>query len=1572
LEMLDASHNALVEIDVLAECASLVELRVGDNDIARLPRNLAGGPARLALALQVGRERRGLGKTDAETRERSARLSRRWSGLKVLRAERNRIRKIPSDLGATLVASGATVVDFAGNPLEPDFLRRVDEAGAAGLTSHLADVHAALELAPLEFEARARSSSPRWRASLARLGRSREAPPSLGGGVAAGALFGVDVGRMMRSALEATRDPDAEAEAAARHARERTRRALARPRRRHSLAESPASASTRAAAYASHDEFSRRVFEIDELFSLRAEARKASAAARARTRWGAAILSKMRGARDPRETAAGLARRDALLATVSAAAEKKRQADEAEFRWIHDVDAFRVIPFRLRCKLARECRRQRVSRGEVVYSRGEDADHAVIVVEGRCQIRVPEDEAPGGDERGETRNERRDARETTTAIGEVVSGAMRLAEAEAALKRRSRGGGETNAGTTNNSGTTNYSVSESALATLRAERHGAAACVGLECLLTGAPREHTLVAKSPETCVMEVPRAALAAVLAEDDASRAKEHAAKRRRAAAEARRAARSIDDPSRSIAATDASIAEAETAALAAHDARLLDDPPEMSARESLFRAETLRRLRGVFEEAFDALPEEERDARFASTLFRVKASARGVGLGLPGGLYDARDEATFPWARPWGARVAGEPPELLGTGPEGTPTLDPAGVALCERLGHCRWLRALTKTEIRHVVAAGARVVAAARGGDEPPLALENDPEEPSAAYVILEGRADAFRATPTRKRHRVAKLTPGDVACELALLTGAKPDATVVASASRKAPPRARAIEIPKKALRAVVERRPTVLDDLADRFARERVRRTFGTRGVVDDDGSLATMSFRIARRAAESAASHFFVGLSAWTRAGETVLANVRRRRLERALAAGGLAAFLAASSGAAGAADDDAEVVEKVRADGTVKRRRKVRGARERDFPAILAASPAFRTLTAAEIRAVLARGARRVRVRANEVFLQQGYPGDAAYVVLSGAFDALVKRAGASGDARGGELVVAATYARGESFGEASLLVGARRDASFRATSDAWVLEVRRRGLEAIAARRPILCDEFARFLSVSRKRETRAGASKNDGIDVEEDDDAEGSDARESTLATPADHDRSVESVSRWIARGERSASEEGGIRSRSASEDGVVRSRLAFGESSRVALDVVSRLDVFASLDRTRLRVMLREGARVETHPPGSVVTTRGDEGDAMYAILEGEAERADGDDDVESESSSRRVLTRGDAFGESCLLTGAPRRETVVATYRGATLVEIRAAAVAPMLRNAARFLPAAAAAVAAKDDRTTTTSERSETSEAIRVARVAASIRAFYGLPRDEDDDGDTTKTTNARAGVPTRDDDPTPFPGGFGARANDVASGSESAGLFPGKPRKRRLGTDPRDASVSASPLDDAMIARLRAHPLFGAMTACELAHLRVSARRVFVPVGRRLVGEGDEGDDAFVVVAGVLHAYRRREGARGADAGPPPSKTIATETKALPVPVPARVKVGEIGPGFVCGAARAVRPSSGGRRRVVSVVATPPGAEAVAVSGEALRRVLRERPTLENLVDDLEADGTLDVDDGLLRGGS
>ena len=51
LEILDVTHNALVEVDVLAHAVSLVELRASHNDIAALPRDLAGGPRRLRRAL---------------------------------------------------------------------------------------------------------------------------------------------------------------------------------------------------------------------------------------------------------------------------------------------------------------------------------------------------------------------------------------------------------------------------------------------------------------------------------------------------------------------------------------------------------------------------------------------------------------------------------------------------------------------------------------------------------------------------------------------------------------------------------------------------------------------------------------------------------------------------------------------------------------------------------------------------------------------------------------------------------------------------------------------------------------------------------------------------------------------------------------------------------------------------------------------------------------------------------------------------------------------------------------------------------------------------------------------------------------------------------------------------------------------------------------------------------------------------------------------------------------------------------------------------------------------------------
>jgi hypothetical protein len=131
-----------------------------------------------------------------------------------------------------------------------------------------------------------------------------------------------------------------------------------------------------------------RVKPIDEQYQLRCEARKAAAAARARTRWGAAIFSKMKGTDDVKEAAAKLQSRHQLLDAIKRATDEKARRDEEEFRWIHDVELLRCVPFRLRCQLARSCRKMTCTRGERVYAEGDDGDVAYIVLEGRCQLRI--------------------------------------------------------------------------------------------------------------------------------------------------------------------------------------------------------------------------------------------------------------------------------------------------------------------------------------------------------------------------------------------------------------------------------------------------------------------------------------------------------------------------------------------------------------------------------------------------------------------------------------------------------------------------------------------------------------------------------------------------------------------------------------------------------------------------------------------------------------------------------------------------------------------------------------------------------------------------------------------------------------------------------------------------------------------------------------------------------------------------------------------------------------------------------------------------------------------------------
>ena len=261
---------------------------------------------------------------------------------------------------------------------------------------------------------------------------------------------------------------------------------------------------------------------LDELYRLRRDARKAQAAAKARTRWGAAIFSKLDAT--AQRHARGAQTRAGLLATIESANAEKRAKDEAEFRWMHDVRVFREsLSFRAACETAKACRLATYARGGVVFRRGESGEDAVIVVEGRCQLRKEDDDVsniPGesttSDDRwgsvagGEASSRHRGGDSSIGGIKrakppapawvrDVVSAEAAAADAAAKAEAAGASRGES---------------------TSRKVRHGAGACVGLESLLGGAPRTATLVAKSRGVVVAFVPRAAIAQALRDDDANR--------------------------------------------------------------------------------------------------------------------------------------------------------------------------------------------------------------------------------------------------------------------------------------------------------------------------------------------------------------------------------------------------------------------------------------------------------------------------------------------------------------------------------------------------------------------------------------------------------------------------------------------------------------------------------------------------------------------------------------------------------------------------------------------------------------------------------------------------------------------------------------------------------------------------------------------------------------------------------------------------------------------------------------------------------------------------------------------
>ena len=87
------------------------------------------------------------------------------------------------------------------------------------------------------------------------------------------------------------------------------------------------------------------------------------------------------------------------------------------------------------------------------------------------------------------------------------------------------------------------------------------------------------------------------------------------------------------------------------------------------------------------------------------------------------------------------------------------------------------------------------------------------------------------------------------------------------------------------------------------------------------------------------------------------------------------------------------------------------------------------------------------------------------------------------------------------------------------------------------------------------------------------------------------------------------------------------------------------EVLADVPMFAMLDDQE-RAVLAERLDVETHKAGTPMFNRGDPGDALYVVREGEVEIW-----VKNDTGERMILEmckRGDFFGEISLLDGGPR------------------------------------------------------------------------------------------------------------------------------------------------------------------------------------------------------------------------------------------------------------------------------------------------------------------------------------
>ena len=613
-------------------------------------------------------------------------------------------------------------------------------------------------------------------------------------------------------------------------------------------------------------------------------------------------------------------------------------------------------------------------------------------------------------------------------------------------------------------------------------------------------------------------------------------------------------------------------------------------------------------------------------------------------------------------------------------------------------------------------------------------ERDDDDSGAAFLVVDGFAELSRdGADGAARSATKRLGVGELLGATHMLTGSKPEnAATVATGS----PTVSATAIHPAALRAVIDRRPVILDAIATFVARQE---TFGKRSLMYDESpndasnvprekiALEAAAARRAARLVAAAEARFGNARRGWRRAAETVLAQLRKKKHADALARGGVDAFRAAALGVAGAAE--ADEADSTKSHSTKEERdakKFARGVPDARLARELARAAPFGWLTPSEAVALVALGARRVRAtREGEPLCVQGHAAATAFVVLKGKLEALEKKPSSSpsdatelvdfdadADARG-----QASYgsrvkklSRGDVIDAESLFTGAARRATvFALSEEAWVLEIQRKAVAVLARRRPVALDEIAAVVRrLDRDRDVADDPEGNDayGGGPSRSQNGRAHPRNGSTGSTGWATLHALASVESWVLRGERYEALQPEVLS---GKGGATRARLAFGAPTRAALAAIKGAAVFDGVDRIRRLVMLHDAARLVTHPPGSAVVTQGDDGAAMFAVVRGTldavVERLGSDARLlrearESRESTggafqnptgpnrhtigvdlsdvvfetARALGPGDVFGELSLLTGAPRNATVRATS-GAVLVEIGVSAIAPLLRN---------------------------------------------------------------------------------------------------------------------------------------------------------------------------------------------------------------------------------------------------------------------------------------------------------